>query len=160
MRCKKIQHFLMTDYLDGEISQALSRDIEQHLKGCNRCRVFLKELKSVQAPFKNVESIAPPTYVWQRIREKIIAEPILQAPPIVDRLGHWLKLPLLHKPQLAVATLALILVFIFIFSHLPFQSYEPTEAFTDEEKSVMFVFNGNGATFIDYFGTELEEYFL
>jgi anti-sigma factor RsiW len=42
--CKKhIQN--IADYIDGEIDQALCRQLEEHLRGCNNCRIMVDTMR-------------------------------------------------------------------------------------------------------------------
>lgn len=44
---KKCTEYLNTlnDYLDGELDDSLCEEIEEHLRGCNNCRIMVDTLK-------------------------------------------------------------------------------------------------------------------
>ena len=52
MRCKDLLDAL-SDFVDGELDESLCSDIEEHLKGCNPCRVEVDTVKKTVTLFKN-----------------------------------------------------------------------------------------------------------
>ena len=54
MNCKKIQEWILTDYLDGEMSQDQKDVLEKHISSCSECKRFLFAAKeTVVEPFVN-----------------------------------------------------------------------------------------------------------
>jgi anti-sigma factor RsiW len=42
--CRQMLHSL-SDYIDGELSESLCQELEQHLDGCQNCQVVLDTMK-------------------------------------------------------------------------------------------------------------------
>ena len=47
MKSEECRHLLgqLSDYVDGEASQAICKEIEHHLAGCDNCRVVVDALR-------------------------------------------------------------------------------------------------------------------
>jgi anti-sigma factor RsiW len=61
MTCRQVVQ-LLTDYLDGALSIADRRRVEEHLAGCDACTAFLAQLRTtgrVVARLAEVEVPAP-----------------------------------------------------------------------------------------------------
>lgn len=52
MHCKDLLKIL-SDYVDGELDQSLCADVEEHLKGCDPCRVVVDTTKKTIALFRD-----------------------------------------------------------------------------------------------------------
>lgn len=47
MKCREVVE-LMTDYLDGALSQADRVRFEDHLKGCDGCTAYLEQMRATR----------------------------------------------------------------------------------------------------------------
>lgn len=47
MRCRDVVE-LMTDYLDGALSDADAARFEEHIAGCDGCRAYLEQLRATR----------------------------------------------------------------------------------------------------------------
>lgn len=61
--CRELKDKL-SEYLDGELESALCAEIEQHLKGCDDCRVMVDTLNKTITLYRNYgqESVPPETH--------------------------------------------------------------------------------------------------
>jgi anti-sigma factor (TIGR02949 family) len=62
----------LSEYIDGELSPELCREIEKHLAGCNNCRVVLnttrRTIDLVQSP---AEAVPVPDDVRERLFKRL-----------------------------------------------------------------------------------------
>ena len=70
MKCKKIAACLNA-YVDGELSEKMSRGIEAHLTTCEVCRSRLEDIKRIDELFKTNLPVPP---VPDRLAGRIMAE--------------------------------------------------------------------------------------
>ena len=108
----------LSDYLDGEMSDAERREMEQHLFACAECALALEDLRNVVSRARALEPLAPPSDLWPEIARRIGADPAARAPDasrgpdVVDltalRAGR--RRLSFSLPQLAAASLVLMLV--------------------------------------------------
>lgn len=100
----------LSEYLDGELTEPESRELEAHLAGCEPCRGVLAELEQVVARARRLEDRRPTRDLWPAIASGIGSAAPASGPQ--DRLGRrllWGRLAL-SVPQLAAAGVALALV--------------------------------------------------
>ena len=71
MNCEALLGSL-SEYIDGELSPDLCRELEKHLAGCENCRVVLnttrRTIDLVQSP---TESVAVPEDVRERLFKRL-----------------------------------------------------------------------------------------
>ena len=81
MNCENLLGSL-SEYIDGELSPELCREIEKHLAGCENCRVILNTTKRtidlVQAP---VEKSELPEDVRERLFKRLNLDDYLNPKP-------------------------------------------------------------------------------
>ena len=104
MNCERIQHLILTDYLDDVLEHDLRKELETHLANCPCCLDFAKTArKTAFESFEGALKAAPPANVWERIEERLQEE---NAPSVIDS-PSWLEnlkeLFVLPKPALALA---------------------------------------------------------
>ncbi len=76
MNCEKAREIILTDYLDGELTDAGKAPILEHLRGCPACREFETRVKATAiAPFAQAPRVEPPARLWKDIRMAIEARP-------------------------------------------------------------------------------------
>lgn len=162
MNCPKIQELILTDYIDGEITEEKKREVEQHLLHCAGCREYAAAArKSAVEPFLVEKQVVPPEGLWARIEEKIINEQRDRrgfGEEFLSRLEFFSALP---RPALVVTGVMLVLLIGGI--NQVWNHYQ--EAKKEQEQvnyllalvdtSVDSAMNGE-----DGFGTSIEEYFL
>jgi len=164
MDCKKIQELIITDYADGETSEALRKGIEEHLISCGRCRAFKASLdKAAIGPFKYVQAEKPPERVWHNIKSTIEREwSVKPAINIFDRLVEFLQ-P--KKTVFAFATAAVIILMVSVFTFARYSGEKAVNSYLQEQADSFYYINENGdSSFTDTgyagFDTGIEEFFL
>ena len=152
---------LMSDYLDGQLSQKEQQAIKEHLAHCPECFTLEKELQTQRTLFQNAKQQEVPLGLWQSIQNKIIAERLAQESNknagILWRLRELILAP---KPVFALSSAILAIILIATF----------TGGIVQRKKS--FVKANFGESILDYslnsprddlfstLGTNIEEYFL
>ena len=91
----------LSDYLDGELTEAERTALEEHVVGCAECRATLVGLRRVVTRARALEDRLPATDLWPGIAERIGAR---ATPPVPLRRPRRVSFSL---PQLAAAALAL-----------------------------------------------------
>jgi predicted anti-sigma-YlaC factor YlaD len=66
MDCKKLLHDLNL-YLDGDLEEALSQQLESHLKGCDRCRIVLDTTRKTIEIYRDQTPMELPPEVRERL---------------------------------------------------------------------------------------------
>lgn len=164
MNCKRIKELLMTDYIDGEMSAELQKQLKQHLNSCDKCRQFEETLqKTVVEPFKKAQEFKPPEAVWDRIRTAITAQET-QTEPFLERLRNRL-FDVFYVPKPVFAAVAVMTVILItaavIFIKLPFDNQKMASAYLHEQIQFLSYLDLDYANTDDIdLGTSIEEYFL
>ena len=91
----------LSDYLDGELTEAERTALEEHVVGCAECRATLVGLRRVVTRARALEDRLPATDLWPGIAERIGSR---ATPPAPLRRPRRVSFSL---PQLAAAALAL-----------------------------------------------------
>lgn len=120
MRCEQAQELILTDYTDGQLDEALRREVAGHIKDCSVCREFEATVRAKAVePLRGAEKPEAPAYLWSRIRQRIEAEGrpagafgigdmLAGAAGILKRgMDAILRIP---KPALAFATVAMLII--------------------------------------------------
>ena len=157
MECKKIQEWLMTDHLDGELSPAESAKVRQHMDGCMACREFGEVVNgTVAAPFKGFAELQPDPIVWEKVRGMIAAEE--------DRSGGWLKKferILQPTPLFRAAFAAAMVLMVVLLAKWPFNAVEPAYAYMEEQMTFMETLQTGNPDLLngdlDVYGSALED---
>ncbi len=74
------QHLLssLSDFVDGELSPALCREIEQHLNECENCRIVINTLrKTIDLYHHQTEAGGLPQEIRQRLFHRLHLEEFL-----------------------------------------------------------------------------------
>lgn len=115
MNCKKIQEFIITDYIDGQVEGKQKSFIDQHLSQCPACSGYLSSIrKAAVNPFVNVPKDVPDQLLWARIKETIEVEQQHQLeaslkPNFWERLKTSVHIP---RPAFALATFVTMIFMI------------------------------------------------
>jgi len=82
MNCKKLLGSL-SEYIDGELSPELCREIEKHLAGCENCRVVLnttqRTIDLVQSP---TGAVTVPDDIRQRLFKRLNLDDYIEPKPL------------------------------------------------------------------------------
>ncbi len=73
MTCKGILKSL-SGYLDGEIAKNVCREIEEHLRGCERCRMYVDSIKLILRLFKDWRDESLPQDLEIRLHKRLSSE--------------------------------------------------------------------------------------
>jgi hypothetical protein len=69
----------LSDYIDGELSEQLCQEIENHMAGCVNCQIVINTLrKTLDLYHKTEESPTIPSDVKERLIKRLILEELLQ----------------------------------------------------------------------------------
>jgi len=108
MHCKEIAQ-LLSEYVDGALPAGQVEQLEQHLADCEQCRQALADLRETLALVRELDEVAPPDDLLERIHARIEAEatPATPAPARGRRLWY-----VLSTPQFRLAAAASLLALI------------------------------------------------
>ena len=56
---------LISSYIDGELSEAQKKSVEDHLKECPECQKEFEEMKKLEEVMSQMELRKPPKETWQ-----------------------------------------------------------------------------------------------
>ncbi|MFC1594166.1 zf-HC2 domain-containing protein [Candidatus Omnitrophota bacterium] len=165
MNCKRIQELLMTDYIDGEMTQEQERQFKGHLHMCEACKQFEASLQEkAKEPFQGVEKVVPSESLWYRVQDTIEAEKSSRSifSGVFDSMPDFLSG---RKPAFAVATLAAIIFAAVVLIRLPFNGRESTAIYLAEQAEFLSYLSGengvyNGDFYLSDSDAAIEEYFL
>ena len=112
MNCEEIKDIIVTDYLDREVNEEMSRCIESHISKCSNCYQFENMLKlKVVDPFKSMKVSAPPDSVWINIKDNIKhGQRVNDESGILDVLLHKARILFsIKRPVFAVLMLMVVI---------------------------------------------------
>jgi len=102
----------LSEYLDGDLSPADSRDLDQHLVTCDVCRATVAELRDIVASAHSLEDELPASDLWSGIAARIGAPAL---PTTFEPVGATLHINRAQRrgftfsaPQLAAAAMLLV----------------------------------------------------
>ena len=77
------QHLLgqLSDYIDGELGQAMCQEIERHLAGCQNCRVVVDTLGKTVALYRTQGQTTVPSDVEERLYKVLNLESLINPGP-------------------------------------------------------------------------------
>ncbi len=96
----------LSEYVDGDLRQDDVVAIEEHLHGCDACRVTVDELRTVAARAAKLEGYEPETDLWPGIADRIRAAHTGET-PVVDLATR--RRFTFTVPQLAAAAAVLLM---------------------------------------------------
>jgi predicted anti-sigma-YlaC factor YlaD len=115
MNCKRIQEFIITDYIDGQMGDKQKMLIDQHLGHCSVCKGYLSSIKkAVVNPFVNGLKVVPDELLWVRIKQTIEDEQQQQLeksliPNFWERIRFAVHMP---RPAFVLATLVTMIFMV------------------------------------------------
>lgn len=68
----------LSEYLDGDLSPSVAREVEAHIEGCGACRDVLAGLAAVRERAGSLEDRAPGRDLWPGIRA------VVERPTVID----------------------------------------------------------------------------
>lgn len=113
MRCEEIKD-LIIDYIDGEVSEGLRRDIANHLEVCSSCKEKEQSLRrAVIEPLRKAEKVEAPEGIWYQVRDTIVnrKERRLLHHPVAEWIGYLR----IRKLRLAAAITVILFTGVFFF---------------------------------------------
>ncbi len=66
MKCIKFER-LMSDFIDGELTEKRSALLRDHLSNCNRCRKLFDDYKKMLDGARSLETVEPGSDIWPQI---------------------------------------------------------------------------------------------
>lgn len=110
MACIQFQE-MISDYIDGLLSTGEQTSIEQHLAGCESCRVLRDDMLQLVHFSRHLPLHTPSVTVWTKIQTQVASARPLS---IQARISSWLARLETRNfsfslPQLAAGTIALAL---------------------------------------------------
>ena len=85
--CREIKYKLSA-YLDGELESALCAEIEQHLRGCDDCRVMVDTLNKTITLYRNYGQSTVPPDVHERLTRILKLEQLKAKDDPADLSAH------------------------------------------------------------------------
>lgn len=106
---------LLSAYLDRQLAQRETRELEEHLESCDQCHVRLKGLRRVVASLQSLNPVAPPSTMEQAVARRIaLADDRVS---LLDRLEDGMSLLNRQNPILSMFAVVIALaLFIYFFS--------------------------------------------
>lgn len=98
----------LSEYLDGELSDAERVELEEHLRRCDTCIATLRDLRSVVARARALEDRPPVADLWGGISTRIGSTRAQPATTVVDLATR--RRVSASVPQLLAAGIALMMV--------------------------------------------------
>lgn len=133
MECKKIQEWLITDHLDGELGPEEGTAVRQHLKDCATCRDFMLAVQGTAGvPFQGLSELQPDPIVWRKVRGILEAEEARSGGWLrnFDRTFRSLMQPL---PAFRVVFAAAMVFAVIVLAKWPFNQVDPAYAYVEEQ---------------------------
>lgn len=78
--CQALQEQL-SEYIDGQVDDALCAEIEAHLAGCDNCRILVDTLRKTILLYRQQSPADMPCDVRERLYQVLRLEPFLNAQP-------------------------------------------------------------------------------
>ena len=104
MKHKEIRKKLLR-YIDAELPQEESVEIQFHLQHCKQCRKDIELLSGAWNLLQPIKRVQPPPFLWNRISSRLDEKG--QKNYLIDRAAFFIKQ--IAQPALAVAIMAMAL---------------------------------------------------
>jgi predicted anti-sigma-YlaC factor YlaD len=165
MKCKRVKD-LIVDYIDGEISQTLHKDITTHLETCPSCRELEQSLRRLAIePLRQAEKAGVPERIWLKIKQAIVnKKQRLLIPDFINQLRYYFRI---RRPVLVpvVSILVVILMISVLALRKNITTYNMLNAYLGEQAEFILQLAENGEE--SYFGideidlgTSIEQFLL
>jgi len=106
MKCERVKE-LLSDYINGDLTQAVRSLVEAHLESCSSCRAELIKLERMRSILRSFQPVEPP----YGFSQKVLASYRARKEKVVSPLRRFLLGELQPRRALAYAFLSLFLVF-------------------------------------------------
>jgi anti-sigma factor RsiW len=116
-------------FVDGSLDAEEQRGLERHVETCASCRALVADLRSIQAAAFTLDRREPPAAVWDRIRERVAAEPL----PDRGRVLAWPRSRTAWGVWLAAAAALLVATTAGIYPLLQNRHPVPSPAVVDSD---------------------------
>lgn len=107
----------LSAYLDRELGFVEMRQLDEHFKACPACGARLASMRRTLQGLAQVERLAPPPFVAQRIRSRVTAESSVTASPVRRLLQLLSGLPLQPALRTSLAMGLTLVVSLFLVTH-------------------------------------------
>lgn len=157
MRCERIRELILTDYMDRALDEKITSEVDRHILSCAACREFKRvaDEKAAQ-PFKAVQKVEAPSYIWERVKQKIAAESAERSGALagatdIIRSMFW-SLGRIPRPAVAFAAAAVLIIAVLVAR--PIAQTRAANEYMAEQMDFMMKLdiaetNGNGNFFND-----------
>ncbi|MBF0532067.1 MAG: zf-HC2 domain-containing protein [Candidatus Omnitrophica bacterium] len=165
MKCKNLKKYLLTDYLDNQMTVREEREAAAHLAECPQCQQLLREarIKSV-APLSDLSPQEPPVYLWHRIRLEIESRPAPRFGWLADFVTNIQNAFFMPRPVFVLSSFATLLVMVGLFINLNGVWIKGHEENGKDSISYLSFLSGaaelSGGETENGLGTSIEQYFL
>jgi predicted anti-sigma-YlaC factor YlaD len=161
MTCEKIRELLLTDYVDGRVTEEINAYVQKHLQECEACRRFEEKIQLVSLRrFKDTREAIPDS-IWSSIKEKI-GKREAEKLSLLEQIKERLKVFLTPRPAFALAaTMVIFLVAFGAVTKYKMDRSRVAEYFSQQSDFLGVLYTGeSNGTRVDNLGTSLEEYFF
>ncbi|MCM8812926.1 MAG: zf-HC2 domain-containing protein [Candidatus Omnitrophica bacterium] len=161
MRCNAMRELILTNYVDGCMSEKEERRFRRHVEACSACREFAVSACQVAGePFAGMPHEKTPAGLWasvqKALREDSAPRKWSRWAAAIERSVFWLRC---RAAAPALASIFLMLAYFavqrYVFPVASIQSADAVEYLAD---ILGYAENGEYAT--EGYGTELENVFL
>lgn len=159
MKCRKIQDLIRADYIDGELSERLKKEVEEHLAVCRECSEYAEVVKATAVePLRDSEIIAPPERVWNGIKENIYTDERAQS-PLAEWTDRLREVFTVRRPVLAAAVSVVMIFAVLFFWRTSVNRQAQLNSYLEGQMEALFYIDTNGNGYDDL-GTGIEEFFM
>lgn len=144
MNCAKVRDLLLTDYVDGRLSQGFVSRIDSHCVSCATCRALSEAVKKTSAGMRLSERFEAPAHVWQNI-SSVLAESDAARVGFIDTIiGKLRALLFAHKPAFAVTTMVTVILMGALTVKVPaYRNQRMVNAYLEEQAQMYLNSNGD-----------------
>jgi hypothetical protein len=107
VKCYRVEH-LLSLYIDGELSDKLAREVEEHLEECASCKAAKAVLTATHQALTARTEVQPPAYLSERLRQALAIE--MSRPTPIKQSSPWITIPRLAYAGTSIAALTLFAV--------------------------------------------------
>jgi anti-sigma factor RsiW len=69
----------LNEYVDAALPESERRSVDEHVRGCERCRMLVTELRELDRATKSLQPMEPPDRVWVRLEQALSESASAQA---------------------------------------------------------------------------------
>lgn len=118
MKCDIVKKFLLTDYLDGQLSSESAQEISEHIDGCLACRKAEEDIRlNLVAPLEGLPQNKAPEGLFAKIEDSIIFQSSEEC--TTRHIRRFKKVFYLWRTPVAFATALTLIFFVVVIFRLP-----------------------------------------